>query len=110
QWLLPNVPMVMGAPRELGLSVFTTITRAKLLAHGLVATVTVPYAGDTATLTLRQGRRTLARVTKRHLRMGDTAVRLRLWPGVRPRRGKVVLVERISRPPRTFRLTVKVTR
>jgi hypothetical protein len=102
--------MIMRAPRELGLSAFATITRASLLAHGLVATVTVPFAGDSATLSLRQGRRTLARVTKRHLRLGDTPVRLRLSPGARPHRGKVVLVERISRPPRTLRLTVTVTR
>src|SRR5262249_34179778 len=72
--VLRSVPMVMRAPRELGLSAFATITRAKLLAHGLAATVTVPFADDTATLTLRQGGRTLARVKKRHLRLGDTAV------------------------------------
>src|SRR4051794_32978954 len=35
--LLPSVPMVTGPPRELGLSTFATITRERLLSHGLVA-------------------------------------------------------------------------
>jgi hypothetical protein len=106
--LLPSVPMLTGPPRELGLSTFATTTRPRLRARGLRVTLTVPFAGDTATLTLRQGRRTLARVTRRHLRAGDTAVRLRLSPHARLHRGKVVLVERISRPARTLRLTVAV--
>ena len=106
--LLPSVPMVTGPPSELGLATFATTTRARLRAHGVVATVTVPYAGDTATLTLRQGRRTLARVTRRHLRAGDTTVRLRLSPYARPRVGKAVLVERLDRPRETFRLPVAV--
>jgi hypothetical protein len=108
--LQPTVPMVTGAPRELGLSAFASIARARLLARGLVATLTVPFAGDSATVTLRQDGRTLARVRRRHLRPGDTEIRLRPARGVRVHRGKVVLVERISRPPRTLRLTVKVTR
>jgi hypothetical protein len=103
--LLPGVPLVMAAPRELGLS-FTPATPAGLRAHGLVVTVTMPFADDAVTLILRQGGRTVARVAKRHLRRGDTAVRLRLSPRARLRAGKVVLVARFRRPRRTFRLTV----
>jgi hypothetical protein len=105
--LLPGVPMVMAAPRELGLSI-TPTTPARLRAHGLVVTLTMPFAGDAATLTLRQDGRTLARVRKRHLRRGDTAVRLRLSARgrARLRRGRVVLVARVSRPRRTLRVTV----
>lgn len=110
QWLLPDVEMSMRAGKEVGLSTFARTTRARLLAHGLVATVTVPAAGASATLTLRQGGRTLARVTKRRLRAGDTSVRLRVSARAGLHPGKVVLVERLSSPRETFRLPVTVRR
>jgi hypothetical protein len=98
-WLLPNVQMVMApalgvtpaptptptptpspapTPAKARLAAAKTVKLSSLLAHGLTATVTVPSAGSTASLTLKQGPHTLGKATKKHLPAGKVKLRVTL--------------------------------
>jgi hypothetical protein len=98
-WLLPNVQMVMApalgvtpaptptpspapspapAPAKPALTAAKHIKLSSLLAHGLTATLTLPSAGSTASLTLKQGTHTLGKVTRKHLPAGKVKLRVTL--------------------------------
>jgi hypothetical protein len=78
-WLLPNVEMVVApGPAKPALSAAKRVKLSSLLAHGLTATLGVPSAGSTASLTLKQGSRTLGKVTRRNLPAGKVTVRVTL--------------------------------
>ena len=96
-WLFPTVQMVLapaavtpGPPPAPGptpppgpatkpaLAVAKHLKLSSLLAHGITATLTVPSAGSSATLTLQQGPKTLGKVTKPHLAAGKVTVRVAL--------------------------------
>jgi hypothetical protein len=82
-WLFPIVQMVLapaavtpGPGTKPALAVAKHLKLSSLLAHGVTATLTVPTAGSSATLTLKQGSRTLGKVTKQHLAAGKVKVRV----------------------------------
>jgi hypothetical protein len=78
-WLLPNVEMVVApGPAKPALSAAKRVKLSSLLARGLTATLGVPSAGSTASLTLKQGSRTLGKVTRRNLPAGKVTVRVTL--------------------------------
>jgi hypothetical protein len=78
-WLLPNVEMVVApGPAKPALSAAKRVKLSSLLAHGLTATLGVPSAGSTASLTLKQGSHTLGKVTRRSLPAGKVTVRVTL--------------------------------
>jgi len=74
-WLLPNAEMFIAPAARAGavrLSAPKSVKLSSLIAHGLTATLSVPSSGTTATLTLRQGSRTLGKVTKKGLKRAGT--------------------------------------
>jgi hypothetical protein len=97
-WLFPTVQMILApravtpgptpsptpsptptptpTPTKPALAVAKHVKLSSLLAHGVTATLTVPTAGSSATLTLKQGSRTLGKVTKQHLAAGKVKVRV----------------------------------
>ena len=88
-------------PAKPALAAAKKVKLSSLLAHGLTATVTVPSAGSTASLTLRQGSHTLGRVTKKHLPAGKVKVRVTLSKAAKKklrhaRSARLTLVGRIG--------------
>ena len=81
---------------------------ARLRAKGLTVTLKVPKAGGKATVTLKQGKRTLGRLTRRHLRKGKVSLRVRLSKAGRAhvRKGKLTVLVKLSKPKATLRTSV----
>jgi hypothetical protein len=132
-WLLPNIQMLLapaagsptgptgptppsgptGPATQPGLAAAKKMKLSALLAHGVTATLTVPTAGATAKLTLREGSRTLGKVTRKHLKAGTVKVRVRLSKRARTklrhaRSAHLTLVERIG--TQTLRVPVVAKR
>jgi hypothetical protein len=86
-----------------------------LMAHGMRVTLVLPRRVSSATVSLRQGRRTLARARRRHLRAGRWTVRLRLSRTARRRlrhvrRARLSVVAQLSRPTVTLRAPLTARR
>jgi hypothetical protein len=117
-WLFPTVQMVL-APAAVAhdpgpgpgpgptpatkpaLAVAKHLKLSSLLAHGVTATLTVPTAGSSATLTLKQGSKTLGKVTEQHLAAGKVKVRVALSKAAKKKlrhakSAHLTLVERIG--------------
>ena len=86
-----------------------------LLSKGLRVVLTLPTAGATARLSLMQGHRALAHLTRRHLKAGRVTLKLKLSKSGRrrlrhARHAKLKLVEKLSKPKLTLRKTVVAKR
>jgi hypothetical protein len=110
-WLLPNEQMIIapGAGGRATLKAPRTVRLARLRTKGLAVTLKVPKAGGKATVTLRQGKRTVGRLTRRHLRKGKVTLRVRLSEAGRARLrhgAKLTVVVKLTKPKATLRASV----
>ncbi len=136
-WLLPNEEMILAGPpagttpsggpgggshgggsgssAKASLKVAKHVRLGTLLAKGLHVVLTVPAAGSTAIVSLKQGHRTLAHARKRHLKAGRVTIRLRLSKAARrhlrhAKHAKLRLIEKLSSPKLTLQRTIVAKR